>query len=235
MGSYIVANTRSNLFLEKPYLEIDMIIAEKIPIFLYSESDLPECLAPGIHFVCSFATEAIRQRIHSVLEQNLPFGKSFERKKLFLRGQTHSSPNHDLLDKGFNLVYIDEKSSYLNGDYYIDKDFNVKGIDEDFESFVSFTKSIEAYDKRTDIFLQKFDELTKEQRGFERSLYLLFLAYPKVLHQLYSDDFNAGEFHRNLRQIDVSDVKHIDTVFWNLLHSSEYFWKAINELAKDEV
>lgn len=87
------------------------------------------------------------------------------------------------------------------------------------------------YDQVLELFKELTDDLDKDPA--ERALYLLLLEHRDRMPALETEE-QYQYFHKAFRQVDVMDTGNMDLVFYNLLHYSQLFWLACEEVFHDK-
>lgn len=83
-------------------------------------------------------------------------------------------------------------------------------------------------DKQITLLLERMDEETKGDWGFERGLYHLLKANETKLPPL--DDY----FHKAFRQVDVTESGHTDMAIWQALQESKVFWRCFESVQPEK-
>ncbi len=82
--------------------------------------------------------------------------------------------------------------------------------------------------KKTTKLLERMDEKTKDDWGFERGLWHLLKAHES---ELPGPD---GYFHKAFRQVDVTDSGHTDMAIWQALQESKIFWLCFESVQEEK-
>ncbi len=103
---------------------------------------------------------------------------------------------------------------------------------EDLENYYSVNEFLEIYSEEINDFEKynyKNNMLLKNNHCFEKSLYLLCEIYKEKLEYSFPKN-DPVWFHKQFRQVDVTDNGKIDMVFYHLYQSSEICNRVISKL-----